>query len=271
MTISGIDGNWVLHRIFYTQRPTPNFSQAIAYRFLQKICSDSLAAKSTHLVCVFDGSEVFRYDIFPEYKAQRGDNSKVYEHLPFLRKYLRSAGIHVVQRKKFEGDDVLCALANRYGDDHKVVIHTRDKDSYQYLRPNVTLYDSSFKPHPRVVTHKMVPELTGLPPRLMIQYQALVGDGVDNVPKLLTPAPAKKGLLAHGSISAWAKEDKVFRKLVKANRAKLMLNRELVTLRADSLSPDFELQAITKYARTGLPSSYYDLVDRMNPKTKALF
>jgi len=275
----GIDGNWYWHRVWniLQQRidSVQNVGVSMGYSLLSKICVDALAVKANQLAVFFDGGSIFRYELYDKYKESRGDNGVVYEVLGEVMVFLDRCGIAVMQDKRLEADDFLCSLGHRYAPTHRVVIGTKDKDSFQYLQPSVRLYDSTFKikgvPSPRYFTHLDVEEKLGLPPSLMIQYQALIGDGIDDIPKIITPAVARKGLLKYGSIKNWCANDPEIKSTLEDHRGTLAINRKLVTLLPDCLPPDFEPQAIRKWDNQSLPKNYFNLVDFMHPKGKGLF
>jgi 5'-3' exonuclease len=286
--ILAVDGNWVLHRLFHTQpEHSKDHSKLICQRFVSMICKDAMAVKAKRLIVSFDGDSVFRHKIFSGYKANRhkeqedvelinnkdglvADDSP-YIYLEALFVCLAELGIPCVQISEYEADDVLCSIATQ---NPNVVIATRDKDAYQYLlRDDIALYDSSFKvkgvPAPRTIRRSDVERVFGVPAELCVAYQTLVGDGVDNVPRLVSAAKAAKGLKAHGGIKQWADADEEMRKHLKANLAQLKLNRKLVELKNDirvSIPP-----IKWKNANPSVPTAYLQFKDFCNPKSKGLF
>lgn len=270
-----VDGNYYLHRLFHTIGATSrNPGRAIAEAFVGKVCTEALSLKAQFLVVAFDGDSVFRYDIYPDYKGQRDDNSEVYTHLPAVLRRLTTARIPVVQLKKHEGDDVMCSYAHQLHDTHTLYMGVRDKDAYQYLLwDSVVLYDSSNKVGktyiPLRITRKEVVEKTGLAPEQQTLYQALIGDQVDNIPRLLGPATARKGLLAHKSIKAWCAADSKIDGVLRPAMKQLKLNHQLVTL-----VPDLKLPPLKKVEKSDdheLPRAYWDYINFLYPKSKGLF
>ena len=268
----------VLHRMYAVVSSRPgaykDMSATICSMFLSRICTDAVQVKASTILVAFDGDEVFRYDLFPDYKAAREAKkcgASPYDYLHDLQSYLDRAGIANVQLKKYEADDVLASLTARYD---KVVVTTKDKDAYQYLRPGVMLYDSSFKVkgvnHPRTIKHTDVKSIFGVAPEHCIEYQMLAGDGIDSIKGVVSEAKAAQGLTRWGSIKAWAANDDKFRARVIERKAQLKRNRKLVTLVKDigveappiKWNPDPKLR---------LPSSYYALKSLCVPKSKGLF
>lgn len=265
-----VDGNWVLHRIFYTTTyAVKDLSASIAWNFLNRICIDALAVKASSIIVAFDGFDVFRYHVYSQYKGNRGDNSDVYAHLDKTKEFVRSAGIQVIHKPSYEADDISCSLASVTDN---LVIATKDKDTYQCLRPGVSLYDSSFRVNgqlrPRFVHDSDVKTLTGLSPKQFHAYQVLIGDGIDNVPRLMSPAKAKAGIKTWGTFSKWCANDKEIRNWAAKNRKALALNHKLVTLVSDL---QLKIKPMKLVTEGSWPRAYSTFVDVLNPRSRGLF
>lgn len=281
-----VDGNWYLHRIFHTQAESADIQKAVAYRFVSMVCKDALAVKAKRVIVAFDGGNIFRYKLFKDYKANRRaemedvdliqnrdglvSDSGPYVYLESVMTALSDMGIPCVQFSEFEADDVLCSLASQYTD---VVIGGKDKDAFQYLTPNVCMYDSSAKtkgkPTPKYTRHTDIESQFGVPPELCLDLQTLVGDETDNVPQLVPKAKAKKGLLKWGSLKSWIANDPELRKILRKSKAQLYLNRKLVALRSDIV---VDVPNITWRSNDRkLPLAYVQFKDFSNPKSKGLF
>ena len=288
-TVFVIDGNWYLHRCFFTVKTNYDFSQKLCLSFLSLACKDALAVKASHLLIAFDGPHVFRYKKDPLYKANRSEHSSVnsmgissseiYKYLPDLFCLLTELGICYCQPEIFEADDVACSAAYKYS---KVIVGTKDKDSFQYLSDKVSLYDSSFKkggkPFPRFITYKDVEKLKGISISKMVKYQTLVGDKIDNIPSILSPIKTKNLLNKYGSIKNILKEcpDQKVISSLKTNIPRLLLNKELVTLRKDVPLPELsslklEKKILDVSLKSRLPKSYFDYLDFIYPNTPSLF
>lgn len=272
MSLYGVDGNWYLHRVFHTQpEQSKDPASLMARRFLSMICKDAVATRCKNLVVAFDGDKIFRYDIYPSYKGERGEGSKVYDYLDGLKTYLDSAGIQVFHFPKYEADDVLCSIASQ--STVPVVIGARDKDAFQYLRQGVRLYDSSNKlkgkPAPRYIAHTDVPVmLKGIAPEQCVDYQTLIGDAIDNVPQLVTPAKARKGIATYETLKSWIAADDAIRAELREKKEQLVLNRKLVKLKADL---PIKIQQVCWKDVSDFPQPYADLKTFCNPKSRGLF
>lgn len=281
------DGNWYLHRCFSvihekTSRP---LEDVLPMKFLAMVLKDAVAVKATHILVGFDGHDVFRYDIYPQYKAARSEKSKekkeeegykdLYVALPNLRKLCAKVGIHFMQHRKYEADDIWASVATQYPPmGYDVVGGGKDKDGYQNLGPKVRLYDSSFKPEPRYITAQRAEKIKGVPISKMIMLQTLLGDKIDDIPQVLSLIKAKKVCNEYDSVKDWYnKADKETRKFINANQARLIINNKLVTLRKDLALPDPELlkPAKNKHLDLDMPKWWFAHQDMCWPKTKGLF
>ena len=269
-----VDGNWYLHRIFHTQFESPDKGYHIAKRLVAIVCKDALAVKASRIVVAFDGARLFRYKIYPEYKANRVRNAgeSPYDYLGRVIEAFAECGIPTVQISKHEADDVLCSVATQYRDTYDVYVGCRDKDAHQYVTDGVFLYDSSAKPEPRVIGSKApyltIKDITGMSPRQFLAHQLLTGDKVDNIPMLMAVAKAKKGLIKHGSFQNWKSQDADFAEFVRENAEALRLNRKLVELVTDI---DIDVPAIKWNNDRKLPMPYQALKAYNNPLSKGLF
>lgn len=301
-TVLVIDGNWYLWRCAHATKTSREFGSVLIYNFLRLICKDALAVQATHLIVAFDGPKVFRYKLFPAYKANRSGGPKgkgqstedssdegdelhdVYQYYPRLFEVLAAVGISFYQPTKYEADDCLRSCADLYtAKGYKVVCGTQDKDAYQYVTEHALLYDSSAKgkdgkPKPRYIDEKFVVKSKGIKPKQMVEYQMLLGDSIDNVPGIagIGPKTAAARLAEFGTIKQWYKNgSKKDRSLLRVNQAKLVLNKKMFTLVSDVVPPFMLSNAVVPKKvklRKGmeLPKSYYDYVSWLYPKSKGL-
>lgn len=265
--IFGVDGNFYLHRVVHTQSFEPaDEALSQAKRFVGMICKDAAAVGAKRIFVGFDGDDIFRFKVYKDYKGNREGGSGVYDHLVYLIAYLKRAGIPVVQKKMFEADDLMCSLAHKFPN---VVIGCRDKDAYQYLLSNgVFLYDSSGKGTPRKIYGRDVKALFGVEPAQCVDYQTLVGDGIDHIPQLMTPDAVKKGLAKHGSIKEWAKGSPIMMTWCKAHAKALVRNRKLVRLWTQI---EIEVPAIKWIDDDEMTKSYFEFKKLATIKTRGLF
>jgi 5'-3' exonuclease len=298
-----IDGNWYLHRSFSTLKTNRPIEEALPYHFVSMVVKDALFVKARHLLVAFDGPKIFRYKVYPLYKHSRNnkkgrdqndDDQKskdIYEFLPAIFNLLDKVGIVYYQPRKYEADDVLCAVARQYafGDRassdvpaFRFIGGCRDKDANQYVQgPHIRLLDSSAKdkdgqPRPKFLDEAAITDATGLRPDQHADYQTLIGDKGDDIPKIpgFTPVRTKKILQKYGTLRRWYKKSRAARAELAPYLADLVRNRKLVTLVDEALPPgtpeDWVLPR-TKVNDPFLTKNYHTYHLFLWPKSKGLF
>lgn len=209
-----IDGSNYLFRAFHalppltTRRGEPTGAIKGFHSMLNTVRG---IVKPDYVACVFDApGRNFRHDMFPEYKANRPpmpDELRV--QIEPIFELVRLMGIPLIQVAGVEADDVLATLACRakkQGMD--VMIATGDKDMAQLVDDKVTLINTMTR---SVYDRDGVFEKYGVYPERIIDYLALMGDKVDNVPGInkCGPKTAAKWIAQYGdleSIKAHAEE-----------------------------------------------------------------
>lgn len=137
---------------------------------------------ATHMVAIFDASgDNWRHDIYPDYKANRPPSPEALSvQKPFFREAAKAFNIPVVELAGYEADDLVATYAQRGRDEgYEVVIVSGDKDLMQLVRPGVTIFNP-FKW--QVIGEFEVIEKFGVPPHLVLDAQAMIGDSTDNIP-----------------------------------------------------------------------------------------
>lgn len=210
-----VDGSSYLYRAFHalpplstsTGQPTGAVRGVISMlRRLQKDYPGS------DLVVVFDAKgKTFRDELFEEYKAHRPpmpDDLRV--QVAPIHQIVQAMGLPLLVVDGVEADDVIGTLAYQARDQgREVVISTGDKDMAQLVCERVTLVNTMTE---TVMGVEGVREKFGIPPELIVDYLALVGDKVDNIPGV--PGVGEKTALAllqglGGMDNIYAQLDKV--------------------------------------------------------------
>ncbi len=209
-TLLLVDGSSYLYRAFFaggdamsTTLPDGTVQKTGAIRILinmmQKLLKDHPAA---YAACVFDAKgPTFRDALYPEYKAQRSPMpDDLRSQIGPIHEVVRLLGWPVLDVPGVEADDVIGTLAvtaARQGMD--VIISSGDKDLAQLVNERVTIIDTMSG---KVRDLAGVEAEFGVPARLMLDYQMLVGDTVDNVPGVpgVGPKTAVKLLQEYGSV-----------------------------------------------------------------------
>jgi DNA polymerase-1 len=137
---------------------------------------------SSNIAVIFDAKgKTFRDDIYPEYKAQRPPMpDDLRSQIQAVHDIVRAMGFPLLIIEGVEADDVIGTLAHEATEKGiDVVVSTGDKDMAQLVNKHVTLVNTMTE---TVMDIEGVKEKFGLPPELIIDFLALMGDKVDNIP-----------------------------------------------------------------------------------------
>jgi len=181
--------------------------------------------------------------LHPEYKAQREEMPEgLVRQLPYVKSLTRAMGCVGIEQEGVESDDLLASQAvalARTG--HDVLIVSSDKDFAQIVDERIKIMLPPPSANPKLGWRLMdaagVTEKFGVPPAMIADYLALVGDTSDNIPGVsgVGPKTAAKWLAEFGTLegviakAAQLKPDR-FQVLVAADAEKLRRNLKLTTL-----------------------------------------
>lgn len=135
-----------------------------------------------HVAVVFDAKgKTFRDDIYPQYKATRASMpDDLRSQVAPIHQMIKAMGFPFLMVEGVEADDVIGTLARQATEKQlPVLISTGDKDMAQLVSDHVTLIDTM---KDLKTDREGVIEKFGVPPELIIDYLALMGDKVDNIP-----------------------------------------------------------------------------------------
>ena len=236
-----IDGSSYIFRAYYGVRAdlstSDGFPTNAVYGFATMLLKFLREYEPRYLGMVFDSKgEVFRNEIYPEYKANRDEAPEDLKiQFPKIFELVRAFSIPMLAMEGYEADDIIGTIA-RAQEGSKVVLVTGDKDFCQLVSEDVTLVDTMRE---RVTGVEEVHEKYGIGPEQMTDFFALVGDKVDNVPGVAGVGEKTASAL----ISEYGNLDGVYGNLEKLrpavarrlreNRADAYLSRELVTIKTD--------------------------------------
>ena len=199
----------------------------------------------THLVAIFDHSEkTFRNEMYDQYKANRSAPPEdLVPQFPLVRRATAAFGVHCVELPGYEADDLIATYACKARDmGGEAVIVSSDKDLMQLIGPRVVMWDPM---KDRRLAEDAVMEKFGVTPDKMIDLQALIGDGVDNVPGApgIGPKTAAQLLDEYGDLDTLLaraheiKQPKRRETLINF-REQILLSRQLVALSCDAPAPE---------------------------------
>ena len=180
-----VDGSSYLYRAFHAFPPLTNASgepTGAMYGVLNMLKSLISQVQPTHIAVVFDAKgKTFRDEMFEQYKSHRPPMpDDLRKQIQPLHDMIRALGIPLLVVEGVEADDVIGTLAlqaSRLG--KKVLISTGDKDMAQLVDDNIMLINTM---NNSLLDREGVIEKYGIPPELIIDYLALMGDSADNIP-----------------------------------------------------------------------------------------
>jgi DNA polymerase-1 len=193
--------------------------------------------KPTYLLCAFDLSgPTFRDEIYTEYKAHRSEMpDELVPQFDPLREMVTALGVPILEVEGYEADDILATVA-RIADEEgaRCSIVTSDKDCRQLISSQVRLYNVRKN---QFLDAEVLHKEWGIRPDQVVDFQALVGDSVDNVPGVPLIGPKIAGqllqqydtldqVLVHAGEVAGAKR----RENLQTYKDQALLSRELVRL-----------------------------------------
>jgi len=237
-----VDGSSYLFRAFHALPPLtnskgePTGATVGVINMLRKLIADY---RPTHLAVVFDApGKTFRDDLYPEYKANRPPMpEELREQIEPTLDIIRAMGLPLLIVEGVEADDVIGTLAHQAtGQGIETLVSTGDKDMAQLVNPHVTLINTMTD---TVMDEAGVQGKFGVRPDQIIDFLALTGDSVDNIPGVpkCGPKTAAKWLGAYDSLdNLVASADEVKGKIGESLRASLELlplSRTLTTIKTD--------------------------------------
>jgi DNA polymerase-1 len=194
----------------------------------------------TWLIAAWDSSEPgFRSTIFQDYKANRSETpADLISQIPRIRELIEAFGLPVIEHAGWEADDVIATLSGQAaarGDTVRII--TSDKDARQLLGPQVQLFN--LRKNTLLGEAELLADW-GIRPDQVVDFQALVGDSVDNIPGVPLVGPKKAAqllnqfgtleeVLAHADEAPGAK----LKENLKTYAEQARMSRELARLKSD--------------------------------------
>ncbi len=248
-----IDVSAFIHRAFHAMPPFTtsdgrNVGALLGFaQTMFRLRTDGPLSTATHAVAVLDGGSAARKALHPAYKANRGPKpDALREQLDGVRDVIEAFDLNWLHVADEEADDVIATLAKGAVEwtSGRVTILSTDKDLMQLVGDRVRLFDAFTG---RAIDEEAVVAKFGVPPRLVGDALALIGDASDNIPGLPKVGPKRAAdlLKSFGSLAGiLAAVDDPFATITPASlrqtlvdyRDQLPLSRALVELRDIDLS-----------------------------------
>ncbi|MEE4252798.1 MAG: 5'-3' exonuclease H3TH domain-containing protein, partial [Desulfuromusa sp.] len=242
-----VDGSSYLFRAYHA---LPKFENSQGHptgairgviSMIRKLISDYPKSK---ILVVFDAKgKTFRHEMFPDYKANRPPMPEdLSPQISPIHKIVTAMGLPLLVIDDVEADDVIGTLAKEATQKGlETIISTGDKDMAQLVSEHVTLINTMSDTS---MDRSGVIEKFGVPPELIIDYLALTGDKVDNIPGVPNcgPKTASKWLNEIGPLQEIINNaDKVGGKIgnnLRASLEQLPLSYDLATIKLDVALPE---------------------------------
>ncbi|MDC8829145.1 DNA polymerase I [Alteromonas gilva] len=209
-----IDGSSYLFRAFHGMPPLTNSKgqdTGAIYGVINMLKSLLKQYHPTHIGVVFDAKgKTFRDDIYPEYKANRPPMpDELRTQIAPLHEIIKAMGLPLIIEDGVEADDVIGTLARQASEAGiDTLISTGDKDMAQLVNQHVTLINTM---NNQLMDIQGVRDKFGIPPELVIDFLALKGDKVDNIPGV--PGVGDKS--AQGLLNGIGSIDEIYKQLDK--------------------------------------------------------
>jgi len=237
-----VDGSSYLFRAYHALpdlRTSDNFPTGAIRGVISMIRKLAKDYQGSPVAVVFDAKgKTFRNDLFAEYKANRPPMpDDLREQIAPIHEIIRAMGLPLLIVEDVEADDVIGTLAAQAtGAKRLTVISTGDKDMAQLVSDHVTLVNTMTD---TTMDREGVVEKFGVTPEQIIDYLALMGDTVDNIPGVpkVGPKTAAKWLAEHGDLDRIIELAEGFKGKIgenlRASLDQLPLSRTLTEIRCD--------------------------------------
>ncbi|HUT66031.1 MAG TPA: 5'-3' exonuclease H3TH domain-containing protein [Spirochaetota bacterium] len=260
-----VDGHGLIYRAYYAfiHRPLvtakgENTSAVFGYmRMILRLINERHPA---YLVCVYDSKgPTFRNELYPPYKAKRLKAPEdLHPQVEVIKKLTRGLGIASVELPGYEADDLIGTISQKAVDmGMRCSIVSSDKDVLQLVDERIDVYASKKgNSETELLDEKRVTDLWGVPPRLIVDMLALMGDQSDNIPGVrgIGKSGALKLIREFGGFGEiyenldMVKEQRT-RRLLEEAKEDAFLSRKLLTIRRDA-PIEFSME---EYSLEGFP------------------
>ena len=236
-----VDGMSHIFRAFYAIRgltDSQGHPTNAVYGFAAMLRKLIRQHRPDYLAVIFDTDQpTFRHEAFEQYKANRPRMpDDLASQLPVIREFCQAMRIPILQKDRFEADDIIGTLARKAGENRwETTIVSNDKDMFQLVNDKTRVLHQSKTD--TLFDAVKVEEFFGASPEQVVDVLGLMGDSVDNVPG--APGIGGKGardlVRRFGSLEALLDQSeqvtrKTYRESLRNHREQILQSKELVTI-----------------------------------------
>jgi DNA polymerase-1 len=251
-----VDAHSLIYQVFHAlpEMSSPSGQPVGAvHGFIRDVVDIRTRQQPDYLFCAFDApGGTFRHTIYPAYKAQREEMpGDLRPQIGSIRRLLAAMNVAVLELEQYEADDILATIAHECdARQWDCVLVTGDKDCRQLISDRVQVLN--IRKNEFMDAEKLAAEW-GVRPEQVVDFQALVGDSVDNIPgvPLIGPKIARELLQKYGTLDeVLANAAHVAGKKRSENlvtfKDQALLSRELVQLKRDTpIAIDWDAGRVT--------------------------
>ena len=180
-----LDGSSYIYRAFFA---LPHLSSASGLptnaslgftNMLLKMLKDK---SPEYMAVIFDAKgPTFRHELYESYKITRPPMPyNLSSQIPYIKEIVEGLNISMLELEGYEADDIIATICKEMENkEYKVIVITGDKDLFQLVSKNVTLWDSMKNKVSGIVEVK---ERFEIEPHQIPDVMGLTGDSIDNVP-----------------------------------------------------------------------------------------
>ncbi|MBI4541015.1 MAG: hypothetical protein HY704_16050 [Gemmatimonadetes bacterium] len=195
-------------------------------------------AGDTYVLC-WNAERLRKRERWPAYR----NRPEIWDHaghadFAAMIRVLAALGAVQYRADGWEADEVIAALVHRFEGDEKLVIRSDDKDFMQLLSKTTWMEGK----RRGKVRFDDVEEVLGVPAKFVADFLALAGDDADGIPRIVTPASARKLIREQRHVLDWIGKplerldvDEKLMRTLESSREQLRLNLELADLSAEAV------------------------------------
>ena len=264
-----IDGMYLIFSSFYSHsnmRTLRGEPTGALYGFISRVESLIKELNPNMVAVAFDSKgKTFRHKLYEEYKAKRlTPPEELEKQIPFVKEYLNIRNIKYFEINGFEADDIIKSLVDKYSKEYNIYIFTSDKDLFQLVNQNVSIYHPKLK---KLLNKEGIKEKFGVFPNQVVDFLSLTGDSSDNIPGVsgIGEKTALKLIEKYNSLDNIINNldtiEEKYSKKIKKDMENLKLSKELIDLKK---SPSMNINLDINEFENEYRSELYDFYKRFS-------